>query len=171
VATAWEVPGLRPDARFRDAAGRVILTRWREMMSCADGTRAGEDIEHLHDMRVSSRRLRSAMDAFSAAFPTGSFQRHLTTVKEITDTLGAARDLDVAVAGLETLLGEMEPDERIGIEALVAEYRIRRTAESTVIVALLDRLESEGYAARFERWVAKHTDVDPRRLSTGAPAS
>jgi CHAD domain-containing protein len=170
VATAWEVPGLRPGTRFRVAAGRVILTRWREMMSYADGTRAGEDIEFLHDMRVSSRRLRSAMDAFAAAFPKRSFGRHLAQVKEITDTLGAARDLDVAVAGLEALLDEMEPDQRVGIEALAGEYRTRRTAESGVIASLLDRVESEGYAARFERWVAKHTGVDPRRLATGPPA-
>lgn len=170
MASAWEVPGLRPGTRFRDAAGRVILTRWREMMSYAEGTRAGEDIEYLHDMRVSSRRLRSAMDAFAAAFPARTFQRHLARVKEITDTLGAARDLDVAVAGLEALLDEMEPDHRVGIEALAGEYRTRRTAEAGVIASLLDRVESEGYAARFERWVAKHTGVDPGRLAIGPPA-
>jgi hypothetical protein len=69
VAKAWDVPGLAGDARFRQAAGRVILTRWREMMSSRDGTLLGEDIEELHSMRVSSRRLRAAMDAFEGAFP------------------------------------------------------------------------------------------------------
>ena len=64
MAKAWDVPGLRSGAGFRDAAGRVILTRWREMMSYRDGTLLGEDIEELHAMRVSSRRLRAAMDAF-----------------------------------------------------------------------------------------------------------
>ncbi|MEQ9094087.1 MAG: CHAD domain-containing protein, partial [Miltoncostaeaceae bacterium] len=71
MAQAWEVNGLRKNARFADAAGRVILTRWFEMMSHREGTLAGEDIEHLHAMRVSSRRLRAAMDAFAAAFPEG----------------------------------------------------------------------------------------------------
>ena len=68
MAKAWEVPGLAGDARFREAAGRVILTRWSEMMSYRDGTLLGEDIEELHSMRVSSRRLRAAMDAFEGAF-------------------------------------------------------------------------------------------------------
>ena len=71
----WRRRGRSPGsgrARFRDAAGRVILTRWREMMSYRDGTLLGEDIEELHAMRVSSRRLRAAMDAFEGAFPRAS---------------------------------------------------------------------------------------------------
>jgi len=123
MAKAWDVHGLRGDLRFDEAAGRVILTRWREMMSYRDGTLAGEDIEELHAMRVSSRRLRAAMDAFAEAFPRRPFRRRLKRVKEITDTLGDARDLDVAVEGLEAVLAEMEPEERPGIEGLIKEKK------------------------------------------------
>jgi len=171
MARAWDVPGLRPNARFRDAAGRVVLTRWREMMSYGPGTVAGEDIEELHAMRVSSRRLRAAMDAFAAAFPAPSFRRELRVVKEITDTLGAARDLDVAVDGLTGLLNEMTPEERVGIEALIGEYRERRTDETVHIAGLLERLEQEGFGPRFERWVARATGVDIGRLDPKPPAA
>lgn len=167
MAKAWNVPGLRQDATFRDAAGRVILTRWREMMSYREGTLTGEDIEDLHAMRVSSRRLRAAMDAFADAFPTPSFRQNLRVVKEITDTLGAARDLDVAVEGLEAVLDEFTPDERPGIEALAAEYRGRRGDEAAHIAALFARLDEERFARSFERWVSKHTGVDRKRLATG----
>ena len=169
MAKAWTVPGLQPDATFRDAAGRVILTRWREMMSYRDGTLLGEDIEELHAMRVSSRRLRAAMDAFAGTFPAPSFRRNLGVVKEITDTLGAARDLDVAVEGLEAVLDEFAPDERPGIEGLAAEYRGRRGDEATHIAALFTRLDEEEFARGFERWVAKHTRVDRKRLPTEPP--
>src|SRR5205823_1404917 len=91
MAKAWEVHGLDGNARFREAAGRVVLTRWREMLSSREGTLLGEDIEELHAMRVSSRRLRAAMDAFAAAFPRKDFKRALRVVKEVTDTLGEAR--------------------------------------------------------------------------------
>lgn len=171
MARAWDVPGLRPSARFRDAAGRVVLTRWREMLSYGPGTLAGEDIEELHAMRVSSRRLRAAMDAFAAAFPAQSFRRNLRVVKQITDTLGAARDLDVAVDGLAALLHEMTPEERVGIEALIGEYRERRAAEGVHIAALLARLEQEGFGQRFERWVARATGIDISRLDPRPPAA
>jgi CHAD domain-containing protein len=170
MAKAWEVPGLRRDARFREAAGRVILTRWREMMSYREGTLAGEDIEKLHAMRVSSRRLRAAMDAFAAAFPARSFRKRLREVKEITDTLGAARDLDVAMEGLTAILDDFSPEQRVGVESLIAEYRGRRTEEAAHIAALFDRLEKERYDRSFERWVRRHTGVGVARLNPRPPA-
>jgi CHAD domain-containing protein len=169
VAKAWEVSGLGGSMRFRRAAGRVVLTRWREMMSYRDGTLLGEDIEELHAMRVSSRRLRAAMDAFAGAFPARSFRPYLRQVKEITDTLGAARDLDVAMEGLEALLRELDESERAGIEGLVARLRADRAAETPRIAALFARLEAEGFAERFEDYMRRRTGIDVRRLDPRPP--
>jgi CHAD domain-containing protein len=170
MARAWDVPGLRGTARFRDGAGRVVLTRWREMMSYRDGTLLGEDIEELHAMRVSSRRLRAAMDAFAGAFPASSFRAYLRQVKEITDTLGAARDLDVAIEGLERLLPDLDVSERPGIEGLVARLRADRAAETPKIAALFARLDEEDFAARFEGYLRRRSGVDVRRLKPRPPA-
>src|SRR5262245_22711351 len=160
---------MRGDARFRDAAGRVILTRWTEMMSYREGTLLGENIEELHAMRVSSRRLRAAMDAFEGAFPPTSFKRYLRQVKEITDVLGDARDLDVAIERLTGLLGTLRRDERAGIEGLIARYREERAAEDPVIAALFDRIDDSGFARRLARYVEKHTGVRAAKLKPVAP--
>jgi CHAD domain-containing protein len=169
VARAWEVPGLDGHARFREAAGRVVLTRWREMMSYRDGTLLGEDIEELHAMRVSSRRLRAAMDAFEGAFPRKSFRPLVRQVKEITDVLGDARDLDVAIERLTGLHAEMREDERPGVEGLVARYREKRGAEDPRLAALFARIEDEGFEERFVAYVAKHTGVRMQRLDPRPP--
>jgi CHAD domain-containing protein len=163
------VPGLAGDARFREAAGRVILTRWREMMSYRDGTLLGEDIEELHSMRVSSRRLRAAMDAFEGAFPRKTFKPLLGQVNEITDVLGDARDLDVAIEGLTRLVPEIPADERPGIEGLVARYRADRAAESPAIEALFARLDEERFEEHFARYMAKHTGIRLARLKPHPP--
>jgi CHAD domain-containing protein len=169
LARAWDVPGLAGDARFREAAGRVILTRWAEMMSYRDGTLLGEDIEELHSMRVSSRRLRAAMDAFEGAFPAKTFRPLLRQVKEITDTLGDARDLDVAIERLTGLVPDTPPDERPGIEGLVARYRGDRAAESPRIEALFARLEDERFEEHLARYMAKHTGIRLQRLKPRPP--
>lgn len=169
MAQAWPVPGLSGRGRFSEVAGRVILTRWVEMMSYREGTLAGDDIEQLHAMRVSSRRLRAAMDAFAAAFPARSFKRNLAQVKEVTDTLGAARDLDVAIVALTELLPEMAPDERPGLEGLIARYRQERGEEDAEIRALFDRLERDRFERRFVAWVEKHCDVTLKRLRPRPP--
>ena len=170
MAKAWEVPGLRRRISFREAAGRVILTRWREMMSYREGTLLGEDIEELHAMRVSSRRLRAAMDAFAEAFPRRSFRAHLREVKSVTDTLGAARDLDVAIARLRAMLPGTPADERPGLEGLIARYAADRATEGARIAELFRRLDDERFAERFERYVRRHTGVAVEKLRPAAPA-
>jgi hypothetical protein len=169
VARAWDVPGLEGDARFRQAAGRVILTRWAEMMSYREGTLLGEDIEELHSMRVSSRRLRAAMDAFEGAFPRATFRPLLRQVKEITDVLGDARDLDVAIERLTTALPDTPAEERPGIEGLVARYREDRAGESPRIGALFARLQDEAFEERLVRYMAKHTGIRLERLHPRPP--
>lgn len=164
MAKAWPVRGLERRLRFREAAGRVILTRWREMMSYRDGTLLGEDIEELHAMRVSSRRLRAAMDAFEGAFPPKQFKPYVRQVKLITDVLGDARDLDVAVERLQELVDQMAPDERPGIYGLIDRYRRERRTEDPVIRELFDDLAERGFAEDFERFIAKHTGVRARDL-------
>ncbi len=169
MAQAWPVRGLRGDARFRDAAGRIILTRWQEMMSYREGTLLAEDPEELHAMRVASRRLRASMDAFAASFPAGSFRRRLRWVKEITDTLGAARDLDVAIEGLARMAGTVAPDERPGLEGLIARYREDRARESLRVEDLFARFDEEKIERRFIRYVERHTGVSLARLAPRPP--
>lgn len=142
----------------------MILTRWRETMSYRDGTLLGEDIEELHAMRVSSRRLRAAMDAFEGAFPPKGFRRNLRQVKRITDVLGDARDLDVAVERLQALVPRLAPDERPGIYGLIDRYRRERRAEDPIVRELFDDLAERGFPDDFERFIAKHTGITPRAL-------
>ena len=159
MAKAWDVPGLGPTTPFREAAGRVILVRWVEMMSYRDGTLRGEDVEELHAMRVASRRLRAAMDAFAEAFPRKSFKAYLREIKAITDTLGDARDLDVAVERLRALLPELAPDERPGVEGLATRYADDRARETPRIAELFARIEDERFGERFQAYVERHTGV------------
>ena len=51
------------------------------MMSYREGTLLGENVEELHAMRVSSRRLRAAMDGFEAVFPRRSYRPFRRQVK------------------------------------------------------------------------------------------
>ena len=138
----------------------MILVRWREMMSYREGTERGEDIEELHAMRVSSRRLRAAMDAFEGAFPRKEFRRYLRQVKAITETLGDARDLDVAVERLEALRDQMGPEAQPGIQGLIERYRAERRLEDSKISALFTRLDDDAFASAFEDFLEAHTGID-----------
>lgn len=139
------------------------------MMSYREGTILGEDIEELHAMRVSSRRLRAAMDAFAAVFPEDGFRRQLRQVKQITDTLGDARDLDVAIDSLTRLLPDLTAQEQVGVTALIDEYRERRRRERRQIRRLFRDLDRTNFARRFEGWVTRHTGVSAKKLDPRPP--
>jgi triphosphatase len=102
LAAGVSVPGppdvgptdIQPDATLGDVAYAVMRRQVRELFVHEPGTRLGEDPEELHDMRVATRRLRAAMDIFSAALPSraGAVREEL---RWIATDLGAVRDLDV----------------------------------------------------------------------------
>ena len=149
MAKAWEVAGLGPEVPLGRCARLVVDTRFREMMSFREGTLVGEDIEQLHSMRVSSRRLRSAMKNFHDCFDTAPFAVHTERIREIADTLGAVRDLDVRIAWFEEYLAGATSGERAGVRLLIAHARAEREAARGPLVALLERLETERYATEF----------------------
>ena len=174
-ASRWRGPGRCPaspgDARFREAAGRVILTRWTEMMSYREGTLLGEDIEELHAMRVSSRRLRAAMDAFEGAFPRQVVPPLPDARSRRSPTSsGDARDLDVAIERLTGLLPEHA--RRRAARHRGPRRALPRTSaplEDPRIAALFERIDEDGLRGRLVSYVAKHTGVRLAKLEPRPP--
>jgi CHAD domain-containing protein len=68
-----------------------------------EGVRSAEDIEHIHRMRVASRRLRAALPLFESCFPPRNFRMWMQELQKITRALGDARDTDVQIAFLVQL--------------------------------------------------------------------
>ena len=63
-----QIIGISPDDTLAEAGKKVWLYYFAEMLCHESGTILGENIEELHDMRVATRRMRSAFDIFSPAF-------------------------------------------------------------------------------------------------------
>jgi CHAD domain-containing protein len=158
MAKAWEVPGLGPDVPLARCAKLIVDTRFREMMSFRDGTMVGEDIEQLHSMRVSSRRLRSAMRNFRPCFEPVGFKLHIERIREIADTLGAVRDLDVRIEWLERMLATARRDDRAGMRLLIERARVARARSRVPMLDLLERLSRERYATEFLDFVWAEED-------------
>ena len=74
MARAKEIPGLTCTDTFREAAGKILWTRFDEMMSFESRAVTGKDAEAVHDMRVASRRLRAALEIFRDVFPPKQYR-------------------------------------------------------------------------------------------------
>lgn len=104
---------------------RLILSAQVKAM-CAQRAKAlKDDPEGVHDMRVSSRRLRSAISDFKTYFRKFTLPRR--KLKAIARSLGAVRDEDVALAALEKLASKAPGRAAEGVGMLVEEGRRRRS--------------------------------------------
>jgi len=125
-----------------------------------EGVRSAQDIEHIHRMRVASRRLRAALPLFKSCFPEKKFRMWMRQLKKITRALGDARDVDVQMAFLKRLkkekagqLGENSPVvalvavDPVDIETLLLTHlqKKRQKLQGTVLSAL-ENLERNGIA-------------------------
>jgi len=143
---------LTPETAPRLCARQLIFERVAELAKHEAGTRAGEDIEALHDMRVASRRLREALEIFQFCFPPKIYERLYARVRRITRALGQARNADVAVDYFAKLLaGSHEVIEQVALQDILrrlAKQQNRRRAE---MQNELDKAQPANLSLRFEK--------------------
>ena len=114
------------EASFGSAARRVVKVRAKEVFKQADGVLDLEEVEHVHDMRVATRRLRAALEVFEECFPRKRHRKALKRVKALADALGERRDADVEIEFLEGLAGEVAMEDREPLEALIGDLHARQ---------------------------------------------
>ncbi len=142
---------IAPNATFVEAAHTSIRQQLGEMMENLEGTRRGEDVEALHDMRVASRRLRAALSVFAAAFPPKPFAVTEKEVAKTTDALGAVRDSDVQIEFMEAAIAAAPESEKVGLLAFLAHLQSERDRERVLLVKELNRLEKSAFTKDFHK--------------------
>jgi CHAD domain-containing protein len=125
VASARKVE-LDCEASFGAAARRAVKVRAKEVFKQTDGVLDLGEVEHVHDMRVATRRLRAALEVFEECFPRKRHRKALKKVKALADALGKRRDADVEIELLEGLVGEVATEDRQALEALIGDLRARQ---------------------------------------------
>jgi CHAD domain-containing protein len=122
-------------------AGRKILTRdFMQMRHHEDGSRTGEDIEDVHQMRVATRRMRSILRLLDEYYKNKSIRPLVRGLKTLANRLGKIRDLDVMILDLETRHQETAPDADLSHLITRLDARRRKYRKK-----LNKHLDSKGY--------------------------
>jgi len=122
---------------------KFALTKYVEVLRLHDpGVRLGGAIEDLHEMRVSTRRLRAILRAARPLLVPGWPEALRSELDWLGEVLGPARDLDVQVGYFRQEAAAMEPRDRKPLERFVAHLRSER---EHVQQSLLTALKSERY--------------------------
>lgn len=119
----------------------VLRFNFFELLRHEPGTRLGDDVEELHDMRVAARRLRAALSLFSSYLPE-QFGRIRDELRWVATALGEVRDLDVQLAEIQRWKATLDPLDAAALDLLVDELSGRRDVARG---RMLEMLDSERY--------------------------
>lgn len=137
-----DTPGIAPGNSMAEAARKTLRFHMRRVIANEAGTRAGVSIEALHDMRVATRRMRTAFYVLADAIDADATTPYLKELKRTGRVLGRVRDLDVFRENTEAYLGafakSIPPDLIPLMCAWDTEYTCARSK-------LLKYLDSERY--------------------------
>src|SRR5262245_46956320 len=144
------IDGLRPDMSLLEAARQALGVRLKAVQERLGPAllEADKDPEHVHQLRVSTRRAGAALRIFSPCLPRKAYKRMRKPLRRLRRAAGAARDWDVFLAALSKRVPRKE--QRPGLDFLLGyAFSQRQQAQSQLEEAI------EKQAADFEQLVSR----------------
>jgi CHAD domain-containing protein len=104
-----------------DAARHVLTARLEVVRDYLPLARhhADEDPEHVHQLRVGTRRAGAALSIFSLCLPPRVYRHARKQLKRVRRAAGQARDWDVFLDALASRLGQATQRQRPGLDVLI----------------------------------------------------
>jgi CHAD domain-containing protein len=87
------------------------------------------DPEDIHDLRVSSRRLREGLALFAPCYPPGNVARIVRKIRQVTRLLGEMRNTDEALLFFTALASELADPCRPDLERVLRSFQKNRNKE------------------------------------------
>lgn len=151
AAGKW-ISDLKASTPLTEAARHVLTVRLNAVrrylpLALREG---GTDPEHVHQLRVSTRRARAALDIFACCLPKKVYKGARKHLRDIRRVAGEARDWDVFLADLTEWSRDQAGDRKPGLDCLFGYVVARR--ESAQLL-----LEEAGkqYPFTFKRFLAE----------------
>lgn len=138
------------EASFAESARQTLVERLQTMLAWSDEVLKHEDIEAVHKMRVASRRLRAAMDAYQPCCEPKQFARVYRKVKRTANLLGEARDTDVMLHYLREQLEDLSEEEQAGVHWLMTGLRGYRQQTQQELDSFLRNLDGKKLEHRLK---------------------
>ncbi|MCB9079153.1 MAG: CHAD domain-containing protein [Anaerolineaceae bacterium] len=147
--------GLEPTDNMAEAGRKVLTFHFDYLLKHETGTRLGEDIEELHDMRVATRRMRAAFQVFGDSYTKKSAKPLLQGLKKTGRALGPVRDLDVFIEKLHHYQETIAESEQAKLQPLFDMLQAQRDKARQ---AMMDHLDSRDYR-RFKKLLGKFVNT------------
>lgn len=134
------IEGLDGGTRAVGAAQRVLALRFKAVLLRLPQAvhHADEDIEHVHQLRVSTRRAAAALRIFAELVPRKAFKTLRKQLRRIRRAAGAARDWDVFLDDIGQRLAAARSTHRPGLDLLLGIGHGQRIAAQESLAAAVE---------------------------------
>jgi CHAD domain-containing protein len=153
-ASGFQPQPLVPDEPMSEASRKVLALHFAKMLANEEGTRLGEDIEALHNMRVATRRMRTAFQLFAPYFKAKALKPLGKGLRRTGRTLGAVRDLDVLLEKAHAFAAGLPAEQAPTFKPLLVEWRGRREIARGRLLEYLDGRPYRRFVTDFDAFVA-----------------
>lgn len=127
---------------------RIFTDLHQTILKYESDVRRG-DVDGIHDMRVSIRRLRVAMSNFAVCLSKQERRTLKGRLEGLAEALGGVRDLDVMIDRLGRSLAKRESSDRSALTPLMRRLKSRRRNRMHRLRAFLDGDEFAAFKHEF----------------------
>jgi len=163
-----EVSELDEHATVADVVRRELATSVVRLLRHDAGVRLGEDPEAVHQARVATRRVRSALRTFRDVLEPEWGRSLRDRSKEVADGLGAVRDTEVLRDRLRSREASLPGGDRKALEELVTFLESTRNEARD---RLLAAIREETYVDLLDELVEAAREPRVLEETAGAPAA
>jgi CHAD domain-containing protein len=140
--------GVTGDDPLAEAGRKVLRMHLLRMLEAEDGSRDGE-VESVHKMRVATRRMRAAWRVFNGAYRNKTQKRYVAELREVAQTLGAVRDMDVQLQRLAEYSKGRTEATLAGLSPLVEEWQRRRDLARDILLELFASADYDHFVTDY----------------------
>ena len=161
-------PGVEKDDPMGEAGRKILAYHFERMLLNEPGSRRGEDIECVHDMRVATRRMRSALRVFEDVYKPGATKPIIAGLRRTGRALGAVRDMDVFIERIEAYQQSLDPEQAESLNSLLTACQSQQAAARENLITELDHKAFKKFVRTFAEFlqtpgtgVSKHDLTGP----------
>lgn len=144
---------VEPQDTMAEAGRKALLADFIRIMETEEGSRAGEDIEAVHDMRVATRRMRSTFRLLAKYYKPKAIQPHLDGLREVAQALGGVRDLDVMIEEIDHFAATLENGGEL--QPILDQLNRQRDKARKSLIKLLDKRNYARFVDDFSAFLLK----------------
>lgn len=141
-----------------EAGRKSLLQDFIKMLKNEAGSRGENGIEPIHDMRVSTRRMRSTFRLLEAYYKPKAVRLYNRRLQRIARALGNVRDIDVIIEGLQAFQPTLTGDAVADLQGVIDTLHGERDLAHYEMLHTLNKGDYRRFVDDFARFVLKSGD-------------